>query len=207
MFNMFLLSETTIVNASSFQKLQWNVFLQFLGFLVGQGFCCLNKGGQCSRLVFSWIIKGSVGSGSKFWRLLRILCKWWKRSKNAPTAQTSELDHITGPFLASWAPVLAQHYCLSVLNTLCAATATSSTRYTAHSSPVCQGVVLSLACLFGISVSEHTLKLPAWILSSPSLSPGCTLYKHPHSGFNVMDFRNSALWRWQDICAKLTIFY
>ena len=120
-----------------------------------------------------------LGSGSDFQRLLQILCEWWKCSENAQNFWTPELYHITGPFLASWAPVLAQHYRLiNVLITFCAATATCNTRHTAHRSTVCQGVVFSLSCGFGFSVSKKTSPFAAWLLSCPSWSPGCTLYKH-----------------------------
>ena len=39
-------------------------------------------------------------SGSDFRRMLQILSKWCKRSENAPNVRTSELDHISGSFLA-----------------------------------------------------------------------------------------------------------
>ena len=120
-------------------------------------------------------------SGSKYWKLLRIVCKWWKRSENGPNVRSSELDHITGPFSASWAPVLAQNYCLSFFNPLCAATATCSTRYTVHSCPVCQGVVFSSACILEF-LSRNILysSLPGFYhLLHCRLVVHCTLYKHP----------------------------
>ena len=38
--------------------------------------------------------------GSEFRRMLRILSKWCKRSENTPNVRTSELNHISGSFLA-----------------------------------------------------------------------------------------------------------
>ena len=102
-----------------------------------------------------WLIKRStmqpvMGPGSALRRLLQIRCKWWKRSENVPKVWTLELDHISGRFLASWAPVLTQYYHMNVLNTFCASTATCGTLLTAHNSPGCQGVIFSMACMFRV---------------------------------------------------------